>query len=166
MAVTNEFREAVLTGKKMRVRIMLKDMMLIDPTMKQFDEMLDFAGEHIPDLFDEHNGEAFPYDRSEWNEACLNRQMVTVVNNFSRERIELLRSMVKSIYHGEADNRNVEHPAQNTAAITKKQVGIGVAAVGAAVAAAGICAQQGLLIAGGVVTAAVGIGLIVTDREA
>ena len=51
MAITNEFRDAVQTGKKTRVRIMLKDMMLVDPTMKQFDEMLEFAKSNIPDLF-------------------------------------------------------------------------------------------------------------------
>ena len=39
MAVTNEFKEAVDSGKKIRVRIMLKDIMLVDPTMRQFDEI-------------------------------------------------------------------------------------------------------------------------------
>ena len=39
MAITNEFTEAVQAGNKMRVRIMLKDSLLVDPTAAQFNEM-------------------------------------------------------------------------------------------------------------------------------
>ena len=40
MAITSEFMEAVNNGNRTRVRIMLKDIMLVDPTMAKFDEML------------------------------------------------------------------------------------------------------------------------------
>lgn len=40
MALTNEFIDAVTNNKKTRVRIMLKDIMLVDPSMKTFNEML------------------------------------------------------------------------------------------------------------------------------
>lgn len=166
MAITNEFRDAVENGKKTRVRIMLKDIMLVDPTMKQFDEMLDFAKVNILDLFDEHDGETLKYDRGEWSESYLNNQMVVVVSNFSKERVELLRNMVKYIYRDKVEKINTGTQYQNTTSITKKQVGIGMTAAGAVATAAGICAHQGLLIAGGVVVAAVGVGLIVTDKEA
>lgn len=165
MAITNEFKEAVETGKKTRVRIMLKDIMLVDPTMRQFDEMLTFAKSNITDLYDEHNGETLKYDSSEWNEAYLNIQMVTVVSNFSKERVELLRNMVKYIYRDKAERIHSNNQYQSSSTIARKQVGMGVTAVGAATTVAGICTQQGLLIAGGVVIAAVGVGLIVTDKE-
>ena len=161
MAITNEFREAVYAGKKIRVRIMLKDIMLVDPTMKKFDEMLDFAKANFSGLFDEHDGENLKYDRSDWDESYINDQMVAVVSNFSKERVELLRNMVKSIY----GDINTGSQSQNTATVTRKQVGIGITAIGAVSAVVGICAHQGLLIAGGVAAAAVGVGLIVTDKE-
>lgn len=166
MAITNEFREAVGTAKKTRVRIMLKDIMLVDPSMKQFDEMLDFAKSNLSDLFDEHNEEPLKYNCSEWTESYLNHQMVVVVSNFSKERVELLRNMVKYIYHDKVERINLDNQSQNTTTITRKQVGIGMTAVGAVATVAGICANQGLLIVGGVVVAAVGVGLIVTDKEA
>ena len=166
MAITNEFRDAVENCKKTRVRIMLKDIMLVDPTMKQFDEMLDFAKVNILDLFDEHDGETLKYDRGEWSESYLNNQMVVVVSNFSKERVELLRNMVKYIYRDKVEKINTNTQYQNTTSITKKQVGIGMTAAGAVATVAGICAHQGLLIAGGVVVAAVGVGVIVTDKEA
>ena len=166
MAITNEFRDAVQNGKKTRVRIMLKDIMLVDPTMKLFDEMLDFAKLNIFDLFDEHNEEVLKYDCSDWNEAYLNNQMVVVVSNFSKERVELLRNMVKYIYRDKAEKINADNQYQSTTTVTKKQVGIGMTFAGVTATVVGICAHQGLLIAGGVVAAAVGVGLIVIDEEA
>lgn len=166
MAISNEFREAIQTGRKTSVRIMLKDIILVDPTMAQFDEMLNFAKANIPDLFDEHNEEVLKYDCSDWNESYLNNQMVAVVSNFSKERVELLRSMVKYIYRDKAEKINTDNQHQSTVAVTRKQVGIGVTAAGAVATVAGICVHQGLLVVGGVVVTAVGAGLILTDKEA
>lgn len=166
MAITNEFKEAVETGKKIRVRIMLKDIMLVDPTMRQFDEMLGFARNHINDLYDEHDGENLKYECGEWNEDYLNNQMVVVVNNFSKERVDLLRNMVKYIYRDKADRIKSDTQYDSSSSVSRKQVGMGVTAVGAVTTVAGICAHQSLLIAGGVVVAAVGVGLILSDKEA
>ncbi len=165
MAITNEFKEAVEAGKKIRVRIMLKDIMLVDPTMKQFDEMISYASGKMTDLYDEHNDEILNYSSSDWNEAYLNSQMVTVVNNFSKERVELLRNMVKYIYREKADCIRKADEFKTNTTITRKQVGVGAAAVGTVAAVAGICAHEGLLIAGGAAVMAVGIGLILTDGE-
>lgn len=165
MKITNEFREAVESQKKIRVRIMLKDSMLVDPSMKQFDEMLDFAKANISDLFDEHNDEILKYDSSQWNESYLNNEMVVVVNNFSKERLELLRNMVKYIYRDKVKRINESNKYKNTTTVTRKQVGIGVTATGAVATVAGICIHHGLLIAGGIVVAAVGVGVIATSKE-
>lgn len=165
MAVSSEFREAVESGKMMRVRIMLKDIMLVEPSMNQFDEMLTYALSNMSNLYDKHDGEKLEYDRSQWSEAYLNKQMVTVVNNFSKERVELLRNMVRYIYRDRVERMSSSSEYQSKATITRTQAGIGVTATGAVVAAVGICAHQGVLIAGGVVIAAVGVGMILTDRE-
>ena len=57
MALTNEFIDAVANNKKTRVRIMLKDIMLVDPSMKAFNEMLSYAESNMDNLYDEHDGE-------------------------------------------------------------------------------------------------------------
>lgn len=165
MAITNEFKDAVESGKKIRVRIMLKDIMLVDPTMGQFDEMLNYALNNMTELYDEHNDEVLKYSSAEWNEAYLNNQMVTVVNNFSKERVELLRNMIKFIYRDKADKIRKDNEYKSSTTITKKQIGIGVTAVGTTAAVVGICVHQGLLIAGGIAVAAVGVGIVLTDKE-
>lgn len=98
MALTKEFIEAVENEKKTRVRIMLKDIMLVDPSLKTFDEMLVYAEKNMSDLYDEHDGEELGDDPSAWNEDYMNQQMVAVVTNFSKERIDLLGKMVKKLY--------------------------------------------------------------------
>ena len=162
MALTSEFIDAVKSGKKTRVRIMLKDIMLVDTTMNQFEEMLNYANSNIMDLYDEHDDEKLVYDKTAWNETYLNKQMVTVVNNFSKDRIELLRNMVKYIYRDKANRP--PGPDKKKVHGTRKQVGTGVAAAGAVATVAGVCAHSGILIVGGVVVAAVGVGMIITDK--
>lgn len=164
MAITSEFMEAVNNGNRTRVRIILKDIMLVDPTMAKFDEMLKYAASKMSNLYDEHDDETLKYDRTEWNEAYLNNQMVVVVGNFSKERVELLRNMVRFLYRDKAEKIKTQADSEQSYQITRKQAGAGVTAVGAVAAVVGICVQSGALIAGGVVVAAVGVGMIVTDK--
>lgn len=165
MAITNDFMEAVKSGKIMRVRIMLKDSLLVDPTGVQFDEMERYAAEELGDIYTEHDGEELKYDVAAWNEDYLNEQMVVVVNGFSKERIDLLKSMVRYLYKDKASKIRAERDsASTTHTITRKQVGTGVTVAGAALTVAGICTAHTALTIGGVVVAAAGVALIVSDK--
>lgn len=165
MAITNEFTEAVQSGKMMRVRIMLKDSLLVDPTAAQFDEMERYATEKMGNIYTEHDGEVLNFDVSSWNEDYLNQQMVIVVNCFSKERIDLLKGMVHFLYKEKANKiRNKTASTQSQIHITRKQVGTGITVAGAALTVAGICTAHTALTVGGVVVAAAGIALIVSDK--
>lgn len=165
MAITNDFMEAVKAGKMMRVRIMMKDSLLVDPTGVQFDEMERYAAEVLGDIYTEHDGEELKYDVAAWNEDYLNEQMVAVVNGFSKERIDLLKSMVRYLYKDKASKIRTERDvASTTHTITRKQVGTGVTVAGAALTVAGICTAHTALTIGGVVVAATGVALIVSDK--
>ena len=83
MAITQEFIGAVESRKTLRVRIMLKDILLVDPTATKYDEMEAYASSVLGNLYDEYDGESLNYDVTGWNEDYLNEQMVAVVNNFS-----------------------------------------------------------------------------------
>lgn len=165
MAITNEFMEAVQAGKMMRVRIMLKDSLLVDPTATQYDEMERYASEKMGNIYTEHDGEKLNFDVNAWNEEYLNQQMVTVVNCFSKERIDLLKGMVRYLYKEKVNNIhreiNVPHIQSH---ITRKQIGTGVTVAGAALTVAGICTSNTALTIGGVVVAAAGIALIISDK--
>ena len=163
MAITNEFMEAVQSGKMMRVRIMLKDSLLVDPTTAQFDEMEQYAVEKMGNIYTEHDGEKLNFDVDAWSEEYLNQQMVIVVNSFSKERIELLKCIVRHLYKDKA--KKIREDVNETHRhITRKQVGAGVTVAGAALTVAGICTSYTAMTISGVVVAAAGIALIISDK--
>ncbi len=98
MTLTNDFIDAVSNNKMTRVRIMLKDIMLVDPSLKTFNEMVSYAEKGIPGLYDQHDGEVLTNNSSDWTEDYMNQQMVSVVTNFSKERVTILAKVVKHLY--------------------------------------------------------------------
>ena len=170
MTLTKEFIDAVDNGKKTRVRIMLKDIMLVDPSLKKFNEMLAYAEKNLLDLYDEHNGEDLIYNSSMWDEDYMNQQMVLVVNNFSRERIELLKKIVEKLYSYKiyadlgSDNNTSSSGYKEKNSLTTVQVTGGVIAVAGAGAliggivssSAAIAIMGGIAMTGGIAMVALG----------
>ena len=166
MSLTQDFLDAVESKKVMRVRIMLKDSLLVDPTAGQFEEMENYAYSRINTLYDVHDGEVLNFDVSAWTVDYLNQQMVIVVNNFSRERVDLLKGMVRYLYQDKVNTiRNEQEQMNSRHRLSRKQVGTGVTVAGVAVAAVGLCTSHTLLVAGGAAAAIVGGIMIVTDGE-
>lgn len=166
MALSEEFKEAVEQNKKTRVRIMLKDSLLVDSSCAEFDERFRFAQSSMPDLMDSHDGESFKAPE-QWNEDYLNDQMVAGVNNFSKERVDLLKKMVKKLYAEPAkastpkaipiQNHSYSNTAKSSNNSSAVLVGGIVAGVGAAVLIGGLAADAPVVvpILGG---AAIGVG--------
>lgn len=96
MALTSTFKEAVSTGNVRRVRIMMKDSMLNDPTFSEFKAMKN-AAQDLSGLYDTHDGRNLNYDRTTWDDCYMNELMVQIVGNFSNERVEHLKDVVKHL---------------------------------------------------------------------
>lgn len=96
MAVTNAFHDAVKSGNVRRVRIMMKDSLLVDPTFGEFGEM-EKAAASMRGLYDPHDGREFELDRQKWDDSYMNKQMARVVLNFSHERIGHLKDVVHKL---------------------------------------------------------------------
>ncbi|HAT4307397.1 TPA: hypothetical protein I9080_001180 [Clostridium perfringens] len=94
MALTNAFNEAVNSNNVRRVRIMMKDSLLIDLKFNLFKEM-DSVASKMRGLYQEHDGRAFNLDKSTWNKDYMNKLMVQVVSNFSHERVNHLKDVVR-----------------------------------------------------------------------
>ncbi len=94
MALTNAFYEAVQSGNVRRVRIMMKNSLLIDPTFEEFHAM-EKAASSVAGLYDMHDGKEFIKDKSCWNDEYMNRLMVKVISNFSHERIDHLKEVIR-----------------------------------------------------------------------
>ncbi|WP_195514088.1 hypothetical protein [Turicibacter sanguinis] len=92
MTLTSSFYEAVKSGNVRVVRIMMKDSLLIDPSFGQFKKMEE-AASSLQGLYEAHDGRDFQ-DESTWDDSYMNKLMVQVVNNFSRERVEHLQQVI------------------------------------------------------------------------
>ena len=166
MAISNEFIEAVNLNKIILVRIMLKDSLVIDPTSKQFDEMEKYARARIDNIYSTHDGETLNYDVNTWNKDYMNQEMVSVVNNFSKERVDLLKNMVIYLYKDKLNTKldDTKNSSKNTET-ANKQTGIAIAATGAALSIVGFITSQTALIIGGVIVATAGVALIVKNGD-
>lgn len=96
MALTDSFYEAVKSGNTRRVRIMMKDSLLVDPTFTDFNNMEKAAGS-MPGLYDAHDGRDFITDKALWTDEYMDKLMVQVVSNFSQERINHLKAVVRHL---------------------------------------------------------------------
>lgn len=94
MALTNAFYEAVSSGNIQRVRIMMKNSMLVDPTFSEFYEM-ENTSQGLEGLYDTHDGRNLNYDKKTWDDSYMSKLMVQIVGNFSYERVEHLKDVVK-----------------------------------------------------------------------
>ena len=111
--ISAEFRAAVDSKNLLRTRIMLKDSMVVDPTMEQFDERFLYARKKLPDLLMPHDGAVMEDDKSKWTTQLLSMEMVQLINNFSQERLSHARQMVKVLYA--ADAQRIAEKRRSTA---------------------------------------------------
>lgn len=99
MALTNAFKEAVNSGNVRRIRIMMKDSLLVDPTFREFKEM-ENAAASVQGLYDIHDGREFELNEENWDDNYMDKQMVHVVSNFSHERIQHIKAVVRYLRPG------------------------------------------------------------------
>ncbi|GAB9259813.1 hypothetical protein [Ligilactobacillus animalis] len=178
MAIDNFFKESVKSGNRTKVVVSMKDSILLDPTLKLFDEKLQFAMGKIPNLIEEHDGETFKSE-DEWTEKYLYDVLADLTFNFSQERIDFLHQLAPTVKKGEEtvnkkntksqknpSSRGVRHK-ENSKQDTQKIAGTVTAVAGAITTAAGLAtAHTALTISGACVTiAGVAIALVDNSKE-
>ncbi len=169
--LAESFYEAVNSGNVRKLRIMMKDSLLVDPTFKELNEM-ETAAAMVPGLYDEHDGEPFVLDRIDWNDDYLNKQKVQLIYNFSHERLNHLKEVVH-VLRPVSENQNAnsfnrpqsttedehisyeEQKAHDQQNGTYKGAAIAGGAVVGAVVGGVIAAVAGVTVVGGAVAGAV-----------
>ena len=145
MGISEELKKAVQEDYHTRVKIMLKNKLLIDVGGREFQESLEYVKHEIPGFMDIHDGEVFK-SSEQWTEDYMNSQLVNLINNFSIERVNLLIQVVQVL--GKKKNTDNVHPTTEKNKKTgrsivrrparKKEKGIAICAVGAAVVGTGL----------------------------
>lgn len=96
MIITDSFKNAISSKDVIGLRIMMKDSLLVDPSFSGFEEMNRLAA-GVPGLFDPHDGRVLESNKSLWNDDYMNKLMVQVVGNFSHERLNHLKEVVREL---------------------------------------------------------------------
>jgi hypothetical protein len=99
MALERDFIKAAEDKNKRMVRIKLANSITIDPTLRTFKEMHEYAIIHVSDLFDTHKGILLT-DEKEWTKDYYDKQQTELSFNFSRERLKLVCDMAQRLYSG------------------------------------------------------------------
>lgn len=170
MAVTDAFRNDVSAGDVRGIRIMMKDSLLGDPTFIEFNDMSNLA-RNVSGLYDEHDGRELISDRSVWNDDYMNKLMVQVIRNFSHERLDHLKEVVKYLRPVSVGTRQIPpnrtYP-RNRRDNSSRGVKIAFGAGGGAVAGGVIAGISGGSVFIGALVGAVivgGIAVFVTKEE-
>ena len=101
--ITKAFEEAVKNKNISLVRIMMKDSLIVDPSLKTFNKMNTLASQ-IEGLYDDFDNRELRADESLWDSQYLDLLMVQLLRNFSREGIRHIKKIVKRIYRMEVPN--------------------------------------------------------------
>ncbi len=97
MAISSEFAQAVRGGNKLRVRIMLKDSLLVDKTFRLFDEMKAYASAQGVSPWADAD---IPLEKAEkpWTEDTMNYELTALVNDFTKEHVNYVKAIIAEVY--------------------------------------------------------------------
>ena len=98
MALTPEFISAVSARNLLRVRIMLKDSLLVDKRFYQFKEMRTYAERCGVDFWMDKTEELEMLPKTEWNMELMNLELTRLVNDFTKERLVYCQSIIEKVY--------------------------------------------------------------------
>ena len=110
MAISSEFAQAVRGGNKLRVRIMLKDSLLVDKTFRLFDEMQAYASAQGVSPWADAD---IPLEKAEkpWTEDTMNYELTALVNDFTKEHVNYVKAIIADVYKASLP---VSQPVRNT----------------------------------------------------
>ena len=98
MNVSVDFEEAVRLGDTIKIRIMLKNSLLMDHTFYTFDQMKSYAISKNIQFMVEPQHKLHKKEEAEWTKDLLNEELVILIREFTEERVEYIKLLIKHIY--------------------------------------------------------------------
>ncbi len=104
MAVSSEFAKTVQENNVLRIRIMLKDSLLVDKSFSMFSELLTYALAHGVEVWMTPED---PLEQAEkpWTLDLMNYELTALVNDFTKEHVNYVKQIIREIYKGEVPVR-------------------------------------------------------------
>lgn len=171
------FIKAVDEGKVGRVRIALANELLLDPRGKTFSEMLTYAKDRLPNLFEENKEAHYTLiPKEQWNEDFLNKVANDLDLNFSREKLFFYQAVIEEVEKDKIEALNkrdqqkieIKEEIDNIETDIKKDykgIKITITAGGATLLVLGLCLGKTLFTIGGAALVVGGVSLLVNQQN-
>lgn len=172
-----EFKNAVVEKNLAKVRMSLTNELLLDPRGNSFSEMLSYAMESLPELFEDNKEADYTVPpQEEWNKEFMFQVKNDLDSNFSKEKLAFYEAVVKYVGRNKVIDINKEEQkqrfqkSQEHAQKTPSQRSYNktyatVSAGGATLAIIGLVAGKTLLTVVGGVALVVGGVLLLNDKN-
>ena len=99
-----DFITAVQEQNLPKIRISLTNELLLDPRGKTFSEMLEYAIENVPSLFEENKEADYSVPpQEEWDKDFLYKVKNDLDSNFSREKLAFYEAVIKYVGKDKAE---------------------------------------------------------------
>ncbi|SCW50933.1 hypothetical protein SAMN02910400_01060 [Lachnospiraceae bacterium C10] len=107
MAISNEFKQAVMNKDILEIRLLLKNSLLLDTSFGKYREMLNYVNSSGVNIWIDSK----PVDRKEkpWTKDLMNYELTAIVNDFSEDHMQYLQDIISYVYNGRIEQpRNYE----------------------------------------------------------
>ncbi|HJG16485.1 hypothetical protein IBB3154_0761 [Ligilactobacillus salivarius] len=98
MVVSNEFKEVVQEKDILKVRIMLKDSLLIDRSFTTFEELVNYAQKLGLDVWVDSSDDSIEKVKRPWTVDLMNDELTLLISDFTKERVDYIKQIIKEIY--------------------------------------------------------------------
>jgi len=99
-----QFIDAVYEHDLITIRLFLSNELIIDPRGRTFDEMLEYAENHCPDLYEDFDSSfSVIYDSSKWTQQYLNELKNELDVRFSQQLLKHYKDVVLFVLKEKAD---------------------------------------------------------------
>ena len=105
--ITEKVKSCVNQNDKKSLYIILSDYLIED--FKKFDENIKYIQKYI-DIFVKYDQKQFENDKEKWNEKYLFDEKGRLITNFSKERVEHIKNIIRKLY----PEKNKEIPTSTT----------------------------------------------------
>lgn len=97
-----KMEQAVKARDREAVRALIVQGLRERPGRPETLDMVTYAIEKVPDLFDEQSGTIVPVDRADWDEQYCESLAESLTDNFSRDRLKLYTDVCAALVTGDA----------------------------------------------------------------
>lgn len=115
MPVTKEFMQAIEDRNILRIRLMMKNSLLLDASFNDFRKMEKIAMEHGIDVWQHTSKSTLSKREKPWSRDDMNYELTSIVNDFTKEHMQYLMEIIKELYHGSS---NTTKPKEATLEIS------------------------------------------------